>query len=67
MTAGLGVRFAVNSFVGLGIDYTFENDISNDDDYSISASINKRLSLGVGKDDVYWAAYSIPFGLGSQN
>lgn len=67
LTAGLGARISVSSAVRIAIDYTVENDITDDEDYSISAAINKRLIVGAAKDDVYFIAYSFPFGVGSQN
>lgn len=65
IAAALGIEFGLSQKIFLGVDYTLENDINNDDDYSGTLTFllprSSALSVGAGEGDVYFGFLAVTF------
>jgi hypothetical protein len=65
LLAGAGLSYERNA-VTVGVDYSFKNDVDEEDDYSLSfthllSPISSSLTVGVGKHGLVRVAYLVRF------
>lgn len=59
--SGIGLLSVLGEKVKLSIDYQFEDDIAGEDNYSATLIFSSNFSVGAGKNETYYMAYSVPF------